>query len=171
MNRVLHKGEILFRQGESGSLFRLHQGLLKVVRVQEDGSQLLFNLIVPGELFPHHSLVTAKPYHGTAIAVLESVVERVPAHEWYESLERDPMIYREIAINLQDKLRMMQQRIDQLAAVSAASRLARLRDWFSAQFPDVLLHEVLTPEEISQLVGLRRETVNRWLKNQATTGL
>jgi CRP-like cAMP-binding protein len=67
---LLHRNEILFRQGEYGPLYRLHSGLLKIVRVQEDGRQLVLNFIVPGEVIPHHSLISPKAYHGTAIALM-----------------------------------------------------------------------------------------------------
>lgn len=71
----LHKGEILFRQGETGPLFELKSGLLKIVRVHEDGHLIVVNLITPGEVIPHHSLVSQQPYHGTAIALTTSETE------------------------------------------------------------------------------------------------
>ncbi|MBJ8191971.1 cyclic nucleotide-binding domain-containing protein, partial [Bacillus cereus] len=63
---ILNKGETLFRQGESGPLYHLKSGLLKIVRVHEDGSQILVNVIVPDEIIPHHSLISPNPYYGTA---------------------------------------------------------------------------------------------------------
>lgn len=56
---ILHKGETLFRQGVSGPLYRLRKGMLKIVRLHEDGTPTLVNLIVPGETIPHHSLIRA----------------------------------------------------------------------------------------------------------------
>ena len=79
------KGETLFRQGEEGPLYKLDKGLLKIVRVHEDGSQLLLNLIVPGEMIPHHSLTSHKEYNGSAIALLPSEVTRVDPEQWYRS--------------------------------------------------------------------------------------
>lgn len=163
---MLHKGEILFRQGEMGSLFRLHTGLIKIVRVAADGNQLLLNLLLPEELFPHHSLVQNHPYHGTAIAVVDSEIEVIEATQWYASLASDPIRYREVAISLQERLRTMQRRIDQLTPTSAQDRLRLFESWFSTQFPDVELRDTLTQEEISQFIGLRRETVNRLLKQR-----
>lgn len=52
---LLHKGEILFRQGEPGPLYHVKSGLFKIVRIHENGSPLLINIIVPGEIIPHHS--------------------------------------------------------------------------------------------------------------------
>ena len=46
-------------------------GLLKVVRLEENGTPFLFNIIVPGETIPHHSLISPKEYHGTAIALIK----------------------------------------------------------------------------------------------------
>jgi len=58
----LHKGETLFRQGESGPLYHLKSGLLKILRVHEVGSTILVNIIVPDEIIPHHSLISPNPY-------------------------------------------------------------------------------------------------------------
>ncbi|MDF2726143.1 MAG: cAMP-binding protein, partial [Paenibacillus sp.] len=128
---LLHKGETLFRQGDTGPLFNLKSGLLKIVRVHQDGSQFLVNIIVPGETIPHHSLISPKPYHGSAIALMTCEVEVIPAAEWYEELERDPARCHTIALLLQDKLRMMQQRIDQLTEVTPAEKLRKLQAWFA----------------------------------------
>lgn len=162
---ILHKGEVLFRQGETGPLFKLHSGLLKVIRLQEDGSTFLFNFLLPGEIFPHHSLITPKDYHGTAIAVMTSEIEVIPADEWYRKLESDPQQYRDIALLLQTRLRTMQQRIDQLTAVTPRERLELLYEWFQGHFGKIPIRDMLTQEEIGQLIGVRRETVNRLLRD------
>lgn len=164
----LHKGETLFRQGESGGLFRLKSGLLKIVRVHEDGHATLVNIIVPEETIPHHSLISPKPYYGTAIALAACEIEIIPAEEWYLQLESNPGQFRMIAEQLQDKLRMMQQRIDQLTEVTPAMKLKKLERWVHSYLGTTVLTEVLTQEEIGQLIGLRRETVNRLLREHAT---
>jgi len=164
---ILHKGETLFRQGESGPLYHLKSGLLKIVRVHQDGSQILVNVIVPDETIPHHSLISPNPYYGTAVALMTCEVELLLPEAWYSGLERNPEQYRDIALQLQDKLRMMQRRIDQLTEVAPAEKLRKLEAWFQAYFPSVGLNELLTQDEIGQFIGLRRETVNRLLRQQA----
>jgi len=168
---ILNKGETLFRQGESGSLYRLNSGLLKIVRLHEDGTPTLVNIIVPGETIPHHSLISPNPNYGTAVALMKCEVDALPADLWYRELERNPDKYREIALLLQDKLRMMQRRIDQLTEFAPADKLRKLQDWFGAYFRDVPLKELLTQDEIAQFIGLRRETVNRLLRAQAEAKL
>jgi len=160
----LNKGETLFRQGESGPLYRIGEGLLKVVRIDPDGTPFIFNILAAGEMIPHHSLISPKEYHGTAIALTACEITVIPAQDWYGEMERDPAKYREAAVLLQSKLRMMQQRIDQLTAIEPAARLKRLSRWFASCVPDAVLTELLTQEEIGQLLGLRRETVNRLLR-------
>lgn len=160
----LHKGEILFRQGDTGPLYQLHTGLLKIVRAHEDGNTTLVNIIVPGETIPHHSLISSSPYYGTAIALVTCDIDVLPAKQWYEELERSPEHFRTIARQLQDKLRMMQQRIDQLTEVTPAAKLMKLERWFQHYLGASKLTDVLTQEEIGQFIGLRRETVNRLLR-------
>ncbi|MED1865095.1 Crp/Fnr family transcriptional regulator [Fictibacillus nanhaiensis] len=161
---LMAKGEVLFRQGEEGPLFRLDNGLLKVVRVHEDGSQVLLNLIVSGEVIPHHSLTSPNEYNGTAIALLPSEITRIEPQQWYQSLEENPYKYKEVALMLETKLRMMQQRINQMSTLTPEGKIRKLQNWFANYFPDIQIEKVLTQEEIGQFVGLRRETVNRALK-------
>ncbi len=163
---ILHKGETLFRQGESGPLFHLRSGLLKIVRTHHDGSQLLVNMIVPGETIPHHSLISANPYYGTAVALVACEIESIPQETWYRELELHPDRYRAVALLLQDKLRMMQQRIDQLSETSPADRLRKLQAWFESYIGPASLTDLLTQDEIGQFIGLRRETINRLLRTQ-----
>ncbi|MFX3625213.1 MAG: Crp/Fnr family transcriptional regulator [Ectobacillus sp.] len=167
---ILHKGEILFRQGEEGPLFFVKSGLFKVVRLQEDGTPFLFNIIVPGETIPHHSLISPKEYHGTAVALIKSEVEPISPSSWYGRLQQQPEAYAEIAQQLQEKLRMMQQRIDQLTTVSPKERLELLQSWFASYLGNIPIYDILTQTEIAQLIGMRRETVNRLLREQRKAG-
>jgi len=164
---ILHKGEVLFRQGEAGPLFHLKSGLLKINRVHTDGTLTLVNVIIPDEIIPHHSLLSPNPYYGTAVALVTCEVEVLSASDWYRELEHNHAKCREIALQLQGKLRMMQQRIDQLSEVSPAEKLNKLQRWFQSFVPVASLSEVLTQDEIGQFIGLRRETVNRLLRAQA----
>ncbi|GGG69533.1 Crp/Fnr family transcriptional regulator [Paenibacillus radicis (ex Gao et al. 2016)] len=162
----LNKGEVLFRQGESGPLFHLKSGLLKIVRIHADGTPFIVNIITPNERIPHHSLVSPNPYFGTAIALVASEIEVISASEWYQQLQEHPERYRDIALLLQDKLRTMQQRIDQLTQLTPALKLQKLQAWFRVYIEPASLSDVLTQDEIGQLIGLRRETVNRLLRAQ-----
>lgn len=164
---LLHKGETLFHQGGTGDLYHVKSGLLKIVRVHEDGSPFLVNIIVDGETIPHHSLLSPMPYHGTAIALVTCEIERISPAKWYEELNHNPAKSMEIALQLQSKLRMMQQRIDQLTEVAPADKLRRLQEWFHRYIAPHQITDILTQEEIGQLIGLRRETVNRLLRSQA----
>lgn len=163
---ILHKGETLFRQGDAGPLYHLKSGMLKIVRLHEDGAQILVNLIVPDEIIPHHSLISPKPYYGTATALVTCEIEVLPEAAWYRNLEQNPDRYREVALKLQDKLRMMQQRMDQLTTVSPAEKLLKLQSWFKTYVSSESLTDVLTQDEIGQFIGLRRETINRLLRSQ-----
>lgn len=61
MKITLHRGEILFRQGDPGTyLYRITSGLFKVTRLHENGNIVLFNILYPGEMVPHHSLISRR---------------------------------------------------------------------------------------------------------------
>ena len=149
---ILHKGEILFRQGDDGSfLYHIKSGLFKVTRLHENGNVVLFNILYPGETVPHHSLISPKEIHGTAIALMRSEVEAIPAQTWYRELQEDPKKPLEVAELLQEKVRFMQE---------------LLSKWLNRHANGIPLTDYLTQEEIGQLIGVRRETVNRLLRGQ-----
>ncbi|AIQ70052.1 Crp/Fnr family transcriptional regulator [Paenibacillus graminis] len=163
---ILHKGEVLFRQGDAcQNLFQVKSGLFKVTRLHENGNMVLFNLLYPGETVPHHSLISPKEAHGTAVAMMKSEVELVPAAEWYRELREDPDKVMEIALLLQEKVRFMQTRLDHLTVGTPGERLDLLKRWLLEYSHGAELTDLLTQEEIGQLIGVRRETVNRLLRN------
>lgn len=161
---ILHKGEVLFYQGELGPLYDIKSGLFKITRSHPDGSEFLVNIIIPGEKIPHHSLLTHKEYYGTATALIQSEVEIINPEQWYTQLNEHPELYKDTALLLQSKLRMMQQRIDQLTQVKPIDKLIQLQAWFEQFIEPHPWTEILTQEEMGQFIGLRRETVNRLLR-------
>lgn len=164
---ILHKGEILFPQGDSGDhLYHIRRGLFKVTRLHANGNVVLFNILYPGETVPHHSLISPKETHGTAIALIQSEVEVISAETWYRQLEEDPRKPLEVARLLQEKVRFMQMRLDHLTVGGPAERLELLIQWLDEYSQGIHLTEYLTQEEIGQLIGVRRETVNRLLREQ-----
>ncbi|WP_019909579.1 Crp/Fnr family transcriptional regulator [Paenibacillus sp. HW567] len=164
---ILHKGEVLFRQGDGGqNLYRVKSGLFKVTRLHENGNVVLFNLLYPGETVPHHSLISPKEAHGTAVAMMKSEVEVIPAAEWYREIREEPDKMLKIALLLQEKVRFMQTRLDHLTVGTPGERLELLTRWFNEYTHGAPLTDLLTQEEIGQLIGVRRETVNRLLRNQ-----
>ncbi|WP_379131793.1 Crp/Fnr family transcriptional regulator [Paenibacillus sp. sgz500958] len=162
----LHKGEVLFRQGdECRYLYQVKSGLFKVTRLHENGNIVLFNILYPGETVPHHSLISPKEAHGTAVALMKSEVEIIPAAEWYRQLREEPGKALEIAMLLQEKVRFMQMRLDHLTVGTPGERLELLTKWLNDYSLGATLTDLLTQEEIGQLIGVRRETVNRLLRN------
>jgi CRP/FNR family transcriptional regulator, cyclic AMP receptor protein len=124
---------------------------------------LLLNLLFPGEIIPHHSLISFHVYHGTVSALVTSEVERISAHDWYLILKQKPEKYREIASVLQENLRKMQKRIDMITLPSK-DQISYFREWLSIYCGDYPMEEILTQEEIGQFLGMSRETVNRQLR-------
>lgn len=162
---IVHKGETLFRQGDPGQyLYHIRSGIFKVTRLHENGNIVLFNILYPGEIVPHHSLITPKECHGTATALMTGEVEVISAQAWYHELEEKPEKALAIAKMLQEKLRFMQQRIDHLTIGSPGERLELLKQWMYSYSGENILTDLLTQEEIGQLIGVRRETVNRLLR-------
>lgn len=165
--RKFYRGEVLLYQENVGDfLYFLESGILKVIQIQEDGSNTLLNILTPGETFPLQNLIALQNYSVTIVALTEAKVIRYSALEWYKSLQCEPEQYHRIAQTLQEKFWMMQQRIIILTS-PPKTRLYLFRQWLQQYFPNQSLENVLTQEEIACFIGLTRETVNRMLRKGA----
>lgn len=168
MQITLHKGEVLFHQGDTSAyLYRIISGLFKVTHIHENGNVVMFNILYPGEVVPHHSLISPQEYRGTATALTDCQVERILAKDWYTELDQSKDKALDIARLLQEKVRFLHQRIDYMAIGTPAERLKLFQEWLTGYVPYEHVTELLTQEEIGQFIGVRRETVNRLLRQQA----
>lgn len=160
---ILKKGEVLFNQDDKSDIYFLKRGILKVVHLRSDGSCFLFNLLVPGERFPHHSLLTPTRTFGRASALVESEIDVIPRDEWYARLEENPLMYKEVALHLQATVKRVQQRA-QLLLAPPKKRISLFREWLGFVESEIKIEDLLTQEEIGQFLVLTRETVNRLLR-------
>jgi hypothetical protein len=86
---VVPCGGTVVRQGEAGeSLFVLAEGVLDVKREEGDGTQVVLDRMVPGEVFGEMSLLTGQPRSATVIAATEAMVFEI------EKAHLDPLLRR-----------------------------------------------------------------------------
>jgi CRP/FNR family transcriptional regulator, cyclic AMP receptor protein len=172
----LHRGEHLFMEGDDGdALYVVIEGKMKLTRAAADGRENLLSVIGPGEMFGELSLFDPRPRTSSASAVTDAVLASLKNEALMPLLRERP----EVSLHL---LRALAQRWRRAADVTAdlvftdvpgrvAKNLLDLAERFGTQEPDGLhVHHDLTQEELAQLVGASRETVNKALADFAARG-
>ena len=172
----LHRGERLFDEGDGGdSLYVVLDGKIKLTRAAGDGRENLLSVIGPGEMFGELSLFDPRPRTSSASAVTEATLAALPHDELLPLLRKRPEISLHMLRALVQRLRRANDVTADLVFTDVPGRVAKalldLADRFGQQTEEGLqVHHDLTQEELAQLVGASRETVNKALADFAARG-
>jgi len=172
----LSRGEHLFLEGEDGDrLYVVLDGKIKLTRAAPDGRENLLSVLGPGEMFGELSLFDPRPRTSTASAVTDAALAALAHDELRPWLRDRPEVSMHMLRALARRLRRANDVTADLVFTDVPGRVAKnlldLADRFGEQESDGLhVHHDLTQEELAQLVGASRETVNKALADFAARG-
>jgi CRP/FNR family cyclic AMP-dependent transcriptional regulator len=174
--RHVARGEVLFNEGEPGDrLYVIVEGKIKLGRASGDGRENLLAILGPGEMFGELSLFDPGPRNATATAVADTSLIGVGSEDLTEWLTGRPDVARQLLRALARRLRRTNEALADLVFSDVPGRVAKalldLSERFGAPTEEGLrvAHD-LTQEELAQLVGASRETVNKALADFAARG-
>ena len=169
----LSRGEHLFLEGQEGDrLYVVLDGKIKLTRAAADGRENLISVLGPGEMFGELSLFDPRPRTSSASAITDATQAGL-AHDALRAWLGDhPDVSIHMLQALARRLRRANDVVADLVFTDVPGRVAKnlldLADRFGEQERDGLhVHHDLTQEELAQLVGASRETVNKALADFA----
>ena len=170
------RGAVIFAEGEPGDrLYIISSGKVKIGRKSPDGRENLLMVAGPSDMFGELSIFDPGPRTSTATAVTEVrayTMDRAALREW---IGKRPEIAEQLLRVLARRLRRTNNMLADLIFTDVPGRVAKallqLARQFGSQESGLLrvTHD-LTQEEIAQLVGASRETVNKALADFAHRG-
>ncbi len=170
------RGHTVFNEGEPGDrLYIILSGKVKIGRKSIDGRENLLTIMGPSDMFGELSIFDPGPRTSSATAVTEVravSMDRAALKEW---ISRRPDIAEQLLRVLARRLRRTNNNLADLIFTDVPGRVAKallqLAQRFGTQENGALrvTHD-LTQEEIAQLVGASRETVNKALADFAQRG-
>ena len=172
----LRRGEVLFRQGDAGDrLYVMTAGKVKLGRTSADGRENLLAILGPGQLFGELSLFDPGPRSATATAVTDCTIKSLSHEELGQWLTGRPEVARGLLNQLASRLRRANDVVADLVFSDVPGRVAKALLDLSSRFGRVAddgvhVNHDLTQEELAQLVGASRETVNKALADFASRG-
>ncbi|MEY2965098.1 MAG: hypothetical protein RLZZ228_911 [Actinomycetota bacterium] len=173
--RVPRSG-IIFSEGETGDrMYVVLDGKVKLGQTSPDGRESLLAVLGPGEVFGELSLFDPGPRTATATAITDTVVVGLGHGDLRPWLTGRPEVAEALLQALAQRLRRTNEALADLVFSDVPGRVAKqlldLADKFGQPGPDgVLVHHDLTQEELAQLVGASRETVNKALADFTQRG-
>jgi CRP/FNR family transcriptional regulator, cyclic AMP receptor protein len=172
----LERGDVLFREGDRGDrLYVIGEGKIKLGLTSSDGRENLLAILGPGEMFGELSLFDPGPRTATATAVAETQIIALHHEDLTTFLSGRPAVATTMLAALARRLRRTNETLSDLVFTDVPGRVAKalldLSSRFGRQSEDgILVAHDLTQEELAQLVGASRETVNKALADFATRG-
>ena len=170
------RGDVIFAEGEPGDrMYVILDGKVKLGQTSVDGRESLLAVLGPGEVFGELSLFDPGPRTATATAVTDVVVIGLGHDNLRPWLAGRPEVAESLLQALAQRLRRTNETLADLVFSDVPGRVAKLllelADKFGQPGPEgVQVHHDLTQEELAQLVGASRETVNKALADFTQRG-
>ena len=170
------KGDVLFREGEPGDrMYVIIDGKVKLGQTSVDGRESLLAVLGPGEMFGELSLFDPGLRTSTATALTEAVVVGLSHEQLQPWLDGRPAVAAALLQALARRLRRTNEAMADLVFSDVPGRVAKALMDLGEKFGEItprglMVTHDMTQEELAQLVGASRETVNKALADFAQRG-
>ena len=173
---TLRRGEVLFNEGDSGDrLYILLTGKVKLGHTSVDGRENLLAVLGPGEVVGELTLFDPGPRSTTATAVAATELLALEHNQLMGFIDSHPTLAKDMLRALAVRLRRTNIALADLVFSDVPGRVAKalldLAERFGAPTEDgIHVPHDLTQEELAQLVGASRETINKSLAEFVSRG-
>jgi CRP/FNR family cyclic AMP-dependent transcriptional regulator len=170
------RAHVIFAEGELGDrLYIILSGKVKIGRRSPDGRENLLAVFGPSDMFGELSIFDPGPRTSTATTVTEVqavTMDRPALREW---ITKRPEIAEQLLRVIARRLRRTNNMLADLIFTDVPGRVAKAllqlaHDFGTQEGGTLRVTHDLTQEEIAQLVGASRETVNKALADFAHRG-
>jgi CRP-like cAMP-binding protein len=172
----LRRGEVLFREGQPGDrVYVIADGKIKLGHTSQDGRETLIAVLGPGEMLGVLALFDPGPRAATATAIAPTRLLELRHDDLTGILDGRPQLSSQLLQSLARRLRRTNAALADLVFSDVPGRVAKALLDLAKRFGEPvdegvrLVHD-LTQEELAQLVGASRETVNKALAEFANRG-
>ncbi|HEY6256259.1 MAG TPA: Crp/Fnr family transcriptional regulator [Xanthobacteraceae bacterium] len=175
--RNVAAGDRIFSIGTPGDhMVAVLAGQIRITLPSSNGRELLLGVLEPGELFGEIALLDGRERTADATAGTASVLAILERHDVLSFLERNPAAWLKIVEILCGRIRQADVQLAEVALMRLPARLAKAILRIVSNQPKTAAgykksHVLLTQQELANMVGARRETVNKNLRAWHRQGL
>ncbi len=164
---TLKRGASIFAKGDPGnSLFAVISGTVKISISSPDGRNAILNLIGPGEIFGEIAVLDGAPRTADAIANTNCEIYIIDRREFLPFVRSQPALAMKFIELLCARLRWTSEQVEQVILQNLPARLASaLLGLTEKRKLDSGSRTIaITQQEISEMVGMTRESINKQLR-------
>lgn len=164
------RGEMIFRQGDQGvHLYLVESGRIKITTLAPDGREAFVAIMGPGQVFGELSLFEGQQRTADARAMEPTLLHALAHDDFRPYVAAHPEVAWELLRVLARMVRRQDQAIQDMVFLDVGGRVARRLLDLAQQHGDpsgdgtVRIDVPITQEELAQMVGASRESVNKAL--------
>jgi len=164
---VLKRGAPIFSKDDPGnSLYAVISGTVKISISSPDGRNAILNLIGPGEVFGEMSVLDGQPRSADATANSNCEIFVIDRRDFLPFVRSQPALAMKFIELLCTRLRWTSDQVEQIILRDLPGRLASALLGLTEkrrQEPESRTIAI-TQQEISEMVGMTRESINKQLR-------
>lgn len=170
--RTYPKNTIIISEGDdSDSLYAILSGKVKVFLSDDDGREIIINILDTGQHFGELALLDDSPRSASVMTIEETKLAVISKSAFEDCMTKNPVLALKIIRELSARLRNLTQNVKSLALMDVYGRVARTLLDMAEPIGDKLeIKQKLTQRDIASMVGASREMVSRILKDLSTGG-
>jgi CRP/FNR family transcriptional regulator, cyclic AMP receptor protein len=164
---TLKRGSPIFSKGDPGnSLFAVISGTVKISISSADGRSAIFNLIRAGEIFGEVALLDGLARTADATANTNCELFVIDRREFLPFVRSQPALAMKFIELLCSRLRWTSDQVEQVILQNLPGRLASALIGLSEKHKLAPAGRTIaiTQQEISEMVGMTRESINKQLR-------
>ncbi len=175
--KIYKPREAIVEKGDSATeFFVLLRGRAKVGAPGADGSHAAINVMGPGEVFGEIAILDGQPRPATVTTLEECEMAVVNKAAFNDLLTASPSIAVKLLNVLAGRVRELTTRIEDRSFLDVPARLAKQLLWLAKNHgvesgAAVRIDLRLSQQELGDLVGATRESVNKQLREWTRSGI
>lgn len=177
VRKKLRARDVVLRKGDPAlQIYVILRGRLKTITSGGEGRNATFSIMGPGEVFGEVAVLDGEPRSATITALEPCELVVIQRNDFFHFLERAPQAAIKLLEVLARRLRRLSERVEDTAFLEVPGRLAkqlvRLAERYGQKHgPNVRIELKLSQQELGDLVGATRESVNKQLRAWVADGI
>ncbi len=175
--RRFKRGETVFHKDDPGnSFFVIESGSFRIYMPGPEGSDLILAILGPGDYVGELSLLDGQPRSASAAADEKSEALVLLRADFFKIVSARPEAALAVMVSVVERLRQADEAMADLAFLDVKGRLAKKLLELAAKHGEptprgIQVNLFLTQEELAQMVGVTRESVNRHIASFRELGM
>jgi CRP/FNR family transcriptional regulator, cyclic AMP receptor protein len=170
------KGEMLFARGDPGThLYIVSEGQIRLAVATDEGRELSFQIVGPGDLFGEIAVLDGHPRSAEAVALVPTTVYSLERNDFQRLRSTRPAVSDAVISFLCERLRNVSDKLETIALYPLEVRLARFLLAALKGRPDspgrrLPLELRFSQSELALLLGASRPKINLALGSLESAG-